>query len=362
MSLSSEIVGSQGDSGKAGLLKANVQPFSVFGGKHAGLVVLHKEFQEFKPNLIPFTNATFGNAMNQNVAFGGTPELIFDGGSGGTEWTGSSSDGEWDFADAGVVTVDHAPDGTVALFSKGSTISSGSYTALTGSVDLDNYSPATQSMDVQFQIGGVPVGDPVVLDSFINTGDFASQTFTIPLANFNLGGVNVDEFTITVNRSAGHNPHVSFDDFTMQETGTPAIFKAFAADTKSDFHVSKVRFVLVDAIAGTVANGTMQGLAYDQILGVSSLANGINVQVVSDGVAEISASLKQLSDMLGIGADITESTSDGVNTMIVVELVFSQPVILRRGLEDQDFISITISDDLSGLLIFTGAARGAYEI
>lgn len=358
MTVNFKILGTQ--DGKE--LEVDARRFNTPDGVHTSLMVLTEPVRTFTPNFLPFLNSTFGNAMNQNVGFGGSPQLIFDGGSGGTEWTGTSGDPEWDFADAGKVTVDHALDGTVALFSKGSTTSSGAYSAITGKVDLDNYTPGTQSMDVQFQLGGVLVGNSLVLDSFIDTGEFGEQTFTIPMSSFNTGGALVDEFAITVNRSGGHNPHVSFDDFTLQETGTPAEFKAFPPKSKSDFHVKKVRFVLADALAGTVADGTMQGLSYDKILNVSALTNGIIIQVVIGGEVVISGNLKQLSDLIGIGADIVESTSDGTNTMLVLELDFASDVVLKRGQEETDYISITVNDDLRGLLIFTGVARGAYEL
>ncbi len=105
----------------------------------------------------------------------------------------------------------------------------------------------------------------------------------------------------------------------------------------------------------------MPGLAYDQILGMGALSNGIIVAISRDGVTDIAANLKQLSDLVSIGAEIKELTSDGVNTLMTIELEFSEPVILKANRPTTDFISVTISDNLSELLVFTGLARGAYE-
>ena len=69
-----------GDAG-AGTPKrqAHVHPFPTASGTHIGLVVLSHPFVETEPSTQFFTNSTFGIAMNQNVAFSGTPEQIHDG-------------------------------------------------------------------------------------------------------------------------------------------------------------------------------------------------------------------------------------------------------------------------------------------
>ena len=355
-------VGIVGGQNQGSLNRAvHVHKFNTFNGTHNGMLVLNKKFQDFTPTTVPFLNPDFGNSMNQNVAFGGTPELIFDGGSGGTEWS-SSGDVEWDFADAGKVVLDHGANGSTALFEDAGTINTTNYTALTGKVDLDNYTPATQDILIQFGVGGALLGVQVSLNAYIDTGNFAEQSFAIPIADFGLAGATVDEFSMTVERTGGHQPHVKFDDFQIEETGTAAVFKVWASDNESHLHVEKVRLVFGDTLATTLADATMAGLDYTKLLGVSALANGIVVQIVLGGKISVSASLKQLSDMIGLGADIISFTSFGGNTMMVLELTFSETLVLRRGLEEQDYISITISDNLGGLDLFTGSARGAYEL
>ena len=72
--------------------EAHVHFFDTANGKHAGVVALTHPFIETEPSTKFFLNDTVGGAMNQNVTFGGSKELIFDGGSGGTEG-GDSGDG-----------------------------------------------------------------------------------------------------------------------------------------------------------------------------------------------------------------------------------------------------------------------------
>lgn len=81
-----------------------------------------------QPIALAFSNETIGRSMNQNVTFGGTPELIFDGGSGGTEWSNTSS-GTWNFADSGKVTITNGVSGNFAKFDDAGTIDPSAYTS-----------------------------------------------------------------------------------------------------------------------------------------------------------------------------------------------------------------------------------------
>jgi len=366
VTLDFEISGRQGASGGS-KRRAHVHAVNTVTGAHNALVVVTKNLQNFVPTIVPFLNDSFGNSMNQAVAFTDTPELIIDGGSGGTEWTGTANQGTWNFADSGKTTITAALNNDNATFDDAGTIDMSVYTAISGLVDLDTYNPTQNTMTIQFGLAGAPLGNSVDLDDYINVGNFSEQAFAIPKEDLGISLLTVDEMTITILRSGGTKPTVKFDDIQIEKTGSPIVFKVSAAANQSDLHVKKVRFLIADAHTGIVTGSTttyptMPGVAYDQILGLSALTIGIVVQIVLDGIITISVSIKQLSEMIGIGADIVSLTSDGTNTFLVLELTFSEPVILKRGQRDTSFISVTINDDLSGLLLFTGAARGAYEV
>jgi len=315
---------------------------------------------DFDPTLKPFLNESFGVAMNQDVTFGGTPELIFDGGSGGTEWTGSGGS-EWDFSDGGKVVLDHGANNSVALFEDAGTIDSSSFTALTGKVDLDNYTPSTQDILFQFQISGVPLGVPVSMNGFIDTGDFSEQSFAIPLVNFGLAGATINEFTMTVQRSSGHNPHISFDDFTIQETGTPLEFGVDVPESEV-FFVDQISMLFVDDISsittvtGSTENATAPNLSYDKLMGLTALTNGITFTRVQNNKKVINLTLKDLSDFLGLSI-IIDQISDGTNTLLTLAVILANPIVLDG--KSNDRIYWTISDDLSGLIKFTSLARGS---
>ena len=105
----------------------------------------------------------------------------------------------------------------------------------------------------------------------------------------------------------------------------------------------------------------MPGLAYNQLLGISALSNGITLQQIQNGKVNFSITLRQLSDFFDTGLDIINLVSDGTNTMLTLGILLSDAIILEGPLED-NFLSLTVNDDLSGLLLFTAATRGAVEV
>lgn len=353
------IRGIQG-SGGAKLLDAHVHPFVTASGTHAGLVVLTNEFLEFDPEFHPFLNADFGADMAQNIAFSGTAELIFDGGDGGTEWTSTAIAGDWNFADSGKVTITTANNLDNAIWDDPETTDMSDRTALTGKVDLDIYNDVNNSIFLQFGLAGVNVGNVVNLDDFIDTGDFTEQSFAITKESFGLSTQTVDDMDITIIRIGGSKPTIKFDDLQIEQTGSPAVF-ASTTPEGTRFHVTELRIAIADNIASTVANGTMHGLGFDDFMGITSpLTNGIIFQRITNGTPVFSVNIKQLGDFLGTGSNIVNAISDGTNTFITLLIEFPKPIILDG--DKDDFLSFTINDNLSDLLQFTAAARGALEM
>lgn len=347
-------------------LEAHVHRFSTAKrDDHSGLLVLTRPFMNFNPELHPFLNDTFGVAMNQNIAFGGTPEIIHNGGTS-VEWTGTAIAGTWNFADGAKVTITSANNNDAASFAEegATTIDMSGFTALTGKIDLDIYNATNNSIIVAFDIAGVAIGNPIDLNGYIDTGNFAEQNFVIPKADLGLTTQLLDGMTITMTRLGGTKPTVKFDDIQFEQTGTPAVFQA-TTPLGTRYHIDKLRFVMADAlnayatVAGDTQNATLPALSYDKLLGVSALSNGIVFQRVQNDKTLFSVVLKQLSDFLGIST-IMNAISDGTNTFISMEVDFFEPVVLEGG--SGNFLSLTISDNLSGLLQFTASARGALEV
>ncbi|QDP62954.1 MAG: hypothetical protein Unbinned5081contig1002_59 [Prokaryotic dsDNA virus sp.] len=309
----------------------------------------------------PFLNPTFGTSLNQNVTFGGTPENINDGGDN-AGWTGAAIAGAWNFTDTtdpfsgtAHVSVTSASNLDEASFTDGAETDMSNYTAITGQVNLVQYIPANNTIIVEFLNNGAPVGNTVLLDDYINTGDTGSyQSFVIPKEDLGLGGSIVDEMTITITRSGGARPTIYFDVMQIEETGSPATFTA-TANQGTRFKVRKILYQWVDAGTGGAA------YAYNKIGAIPSLANGIVISSVQDGVTIFSSTLRQLSDFTFTGAIIDQVVDDGTNTMVTLGLsTFGDDGALLDSRRD-DFFSITINDDLSGLIEFRALIQGDEE-
>ena len=354
-----------GDGDGSGL-EAHVHQFSTAARPdHAGVLVLTRTFQDFDPTSLVFLNDTFGAAMNQNVSFSGTPEIIHNGGSS-TEWTGTAVAGTWNFADSGKVTITSADNNDQASFAEETpaTIDMSGFTALTGKVDLDIYNATNNSIIVQFDNAGTDVGNSVNLNDFISTGDFAEQSFAIPKAEFGLTTQLLDGMTLTVTRIGGTKPTIKFDDIQFEQTGNPIVFKA-AAPSNTRFHMAEIGISIADnvtgitTVTGATENATVPNLAYDALLGVSALTRGIVFARVKNEKTLFSVTLRQLGDFLAVGTTIIDHISDGTNSFIKLLILFPEPIVLKGG--DEDFLSFTITDDLSSLLQFTAFARGSIE-
>jgi len=190
-------------------LIAHVHKFSGGKSKHAGVLTLQERFIRFKADLfLVFLNDDFGAAMNQNVAFSGTPEGIHDGGDS-TLWTAAIVQGTWDFADttnpqAGTncVSLTSGSNNDEATFADGTETDMGAHTVVTGQVRLETYDAVNNSIFFQFQNNNVDVGNSINLNDFIDTGLLdAYQGFVIPKADFGLSTDTVDEIDISVTRT-----------------------------------------------------------------------------------------------------------------------------------------------------------------
>jgi len=316
--------------------------------------------------LLPFLNDSFGVAMNQSISFGGTPELITDG-TDAVGWTGSATVGTWDFASTTnpnngtkCVAAVNMNNNDEALFSDATTTDMSNYTTITGALRLETYNSGNHNIILQFRLAGGDLGNSINLNDYVDTGILnAYQNFVIPKADFGVSTLTVDELTVIVQRAGGSKPTFRLDDVQIEETGASEVF-TMAPPIGTIFHMKAVEFEMADALAATVASGTMKGLSYDKILGVTALSNGVVFQRVNDGVIKFSANLKQLSDFITGGTDIVTAISDGTNTFIKLRIEFEETIILDS--RSDDTVTLTISDDLSGLLLFTAFARGGEEI
>jgi len=352
------IIGERGVNSTKG--SAHVHPFKTANGNHFGLVTLTHPFLNLNPEFHPFLNPTFGTAMNKNVSFGGTPELIFNGILQG--WVGSIIAGAWDFADTSKVVITQANNNDEAIWddSYSGQIDMTDFTALTGKVDLDVYNEVSNSIIVQFGLAGVDVGNSVNLNDVIDTGNLSEQNFAIPKASFGLSTQTIDEMSITILRTGGAKPTIKFDEFQLEETGDPLTYKA-TTPKGTRFHITEIRIRITDDLDSTLSNSSMPNINYDNILGVTALTNGIVFSRVQDGKTLFSATLKNLDDFFATGSNLIGVTGNASKLGLTLLVEFPDAIILK-GDDGANFLSFTVNDDLSGLTRLTAAARGSVEV
>lgn len=354
--------------GKSRALQAAVEALPGRNKGVNGLVVQSHPFITLNPTAVPFLNDTFGNAMNQNVAFSGTPEIIHNGGTS-TEWDATAVQGTWNFADGAKISLTAADNNDEASFAEegATTVDLAGFTALTLEINLTIYNEVNNDLFVAFDLAGVPVGDSVNLNDFMSPGLLGTaQNVVIPLSAMDAESGLIDGFTIILQRVGGTKPTMVFDDIQLEQTGTPAVFKV-ESTLGERFHIDSLRLVIADnvngltAVSGATQNATLLGLSYNAFLSVSALSNGIVFRSVRNTETNFSVTLRQLGDFFTGGTNLKNAISDATNTMFTLDVEFPDPIILE-GAPGDTFLSFTIADNLSSLLVFTATARGSVEV
>ncbi len=276
-------------------------------------------------------------------------------------WVGTAIIGTWNFADSGKITITTADNGDEASFDNDTNQQwdVGNVTTLTGKVDLDVYDPAFNSILISFDLNDTLVGDVLNINNYIDTANFAEQSFVIPKGDFNFGTMIINGMTLQISRMGGSKPTIKFDDIQWEETGESLVYTVAPAGGER-FHVTQIRYGFADNETGILTDGTMPSLSFNKLLSVPELANGIVFRRVENTETIFSVTLHHLSDFLSTGADLINVISDGSNTFFSLIIDFPEAMILDGG--SNDFISLTISDNLSSLLQFTAVARGSVEI
>ena len=91
-------------------------------------------------------------------------------------------------------------------------------------------------------------------------------------------------------------------------------------------------------------------IPYDTVLG-TSIASGINYKRIQNGTTISAATISKFVDFMSLSnATITGQGGDATNTWLSLNVNFNEEVLLKS--EDEDKMTLTINDDLSGLLYF----------
>ena len=168
----------------------------------------------------------------------------------------------------------------------------------------------------------------------------------------------LDAFQVAQISAEGKAPKYYLDDIQLEETGTPATF--YIKPNKDEWlHIDRMIIQYADAYTGTVVAGTMPSVPYNGFLGESALDGGMVYNRTSEGKVVNSATIKQHSDLMLWSGAVMQTGSDGTNTWVTVSLRFDAGIVLKP--EEEDYLSITLSEDLSGLLLLRASVGGYVE-
>ena len=318
----------------------------------AGLTVYidERKLKSFEP--VPIFNSVFGIALNQNGAFGGTPDGIHDG-IDSVLWTGSNITGTKAtfnsttrfFAGAQSVEVDNSSSGDIFQFDKGSNLTVSNYTALTLKVNIDKDWDSGDSISIYgYDTGGaVQVGNKILLENYLSIVDFdVWQSVTIPLVELGLTAGTVDAFRVEQEVKNGKAPLYYIDNFQVEETGNQICFR-YQPLTNEIFHVTRVAiFVVRDATT------SLQIQAYDKYFGDAALGNGTVVNIQSRGETVVTGNQQTIESFLTLPQSQIIVGGDNVNSWMKI----SNDIQFDLVGTDQDFVEWRVQDNLTGLAVY----------
>lgn len=355
------------------VLKTNItDPLTGFkaavvseNGEKNSIAVATRPLKKFINKYLLFVNPSYGADMNINVTFGGSPIGIHNG-TDTALWTGSAISGTWVFdsttqAQSGTKSVDGTAtvNNNIAQFAKGSNQSLTGHTAITGYVYLSAWdNKGTKHIEFYGWDTNTStiVGNSINLDDYIDFYTIGSwQKFSIPLDDMSLENKTLDSFRVkTIDLGPGSPPDYYLDNIQVEETGAPVTFK-IQPEKGTWLHIYSLGVGMADAYTGYIDTAaantfpTLLNIPYNSFLGVSKLPIGMVVKGHVDGEDLFAATFRQLQDFLAFSAgEFKSSGSDGTNTWFNITLNMIEPYILKD--EKDDYIEITINDNMEGLL------------
>ena len=328
--------------------------------KHA-LVVATRPLKYFENSVRFFTNDDYGNDMNVDTGALGTPEEVHNG-TDDTLWTGSnivgtikafdSTDQNHTSGGSKSVKVENEPVNDVFQFAKGSDLDCNDYVALTLWIYVDKDWKGGDSVELYGWDTGtsLQIGTSINLEDYFEYGDYDTwHKITIPLTDMGAlaSYTTLDALRVRQVSNEGKGPKYYLDDIQFEETGTPVTFE-LKPTNGTWLYVKEFTISIADALASTLLNAGLPNLAYNKLLG-ETLTSGINYKREHDGKILFSRTINSILDLLqSPNTEIVSQGSDGTNTFITIRATHTEPLLLKS--ENDDVLSWTVSEDLSGLL------------
>jgi len=332
-------------------------------GRYAGLVTFTHPLIETDTQFSPLLNDEYGEDINQNAGFGGSPDLVHDG-IDSVAWAASNIVGgrvvfnstNRPYAGTRSVYCNRPLVNDIWQFDKGSDLDVSTHTAVTMWVNIDNNWREGSSCAVYaWDTGaGQIVGNTVTIESYVDEFQFDTwQKAIIPFEDLGVSATNFDAIRMQfVAHPGGTRPRWYIDDIQVEETGTPLEYRTRTPNGVR-YLVDSLTFTFTDDDAAFV-------LSHNKILNEAALANGILLRRTDAGAVTFATSIKDLRDFVKLGFDVTNYHADGTRAILTVQTKFPKPLFVMGGLNS--YLSVTISDDLTGFTSATVAARGSIEL
>jgi hypothetical protein len=339
------------------------------------LKVATEPYHTYAAAAVLFTNPTYGLDMNYNFSnegAGNSNEIIHNG-IDSVEWTASAIvGGSWTFnstanPDTGTKNIELSVGaiGDTAQFDRGSNVTMDNHTGISGRIYITTQGNPNANLAIYAwdTTTSSIVGTAVDIFDYVDVGTLlVYQTFAIPLADMGLTGATFDAIRIEQAGVIG-GTIADLDNITLNDpTGGTAIgttVYTMQPGKSSRWLLHGFIVNMADAYAGTVTDGTMPGLSYDALLGESALSSPILYQVYDNDIVTFAATFNKMIDFFLFGNPRFSSASDGTNTWLNIYVGLNSPIVLNG--DENDRITLTLSDDLSGLLYFRWTANASQQ-
>jgi len=266
-------------------------------------------------------------------------------------------------ASAQAVKTDNPAVNDVMQFAKGSDLTLANFTAITLRINVEKNWLAGDSIELYGYDTDLSAeaGNRVKLEDYFTFGAFDTwHTLVVPLSDLGIASSTVvDAFRIQIiTKDGAQSPKWYLDKFQVEASGNPAVF-TLNVDRGDRFHVEELTFTFSDDIdIQNNANASVPDLDPSAYLGVT-LSTGFTITRKRKGKTLFTATIKNPTDHLASGAEISDVISDGTRTTLIMKAKFKRELILTG--DPDDTITIQINDNMSGLTRFTCSARGGLE-
>jgi len=350
----------------------NLSAEVVDGVEKNALVVATRPLKTYEDYTNFFSNSDYGINMNQDASAGGTPEKIHDGTDsvlwtatdivGGGKTTFNSTDQNHTAAGTKSIKVDNSPVNDIFQIAKGSDMTMSNYVSLSLWIYVDKDWGAGDDIELYGWDTdlNVIVGIPIKLQNYFSWFSFGSwHKITVALTEMGdaSASTTLDAIRIGIVAKDVKSPKFYIDDIQFEQTGSPIEF-IIKPSLGTWLYITDYTIVVADAIASTLADATMPNLAYDKILG-ETLVSGINYRRIQKGEVKFNLILHNILNLIGLPNATIQSGSDGTNTWVMIKIRNVEPILLKA--EDEDNLSLTISEDLTGLLQFRVSVAGMID-